>query len=344
MFSAMSRVILETAPLGLHWPSLDPFLFCAYHKDDYPRGNAELGPDSRLLAGRKLGMDFEVRDGFRMYHGTKVPGFPSHPHRGFETVTLVRRGYCDHADSLGAAARFGAGDVQWLTTGGGIVHSEMFPLLSAESDNPLELFQIWLNLPREEKMVPAHFSILWSQDIPRVEHTDAAGRRSTITIVAGRFEGRVPPAPPPHSWAARPSSDVAIWTLDLEPGARLCLPPSGESSHRALYLFRGGPIGVAEESLAPSHVAVVQPDVPLELQAGSDKAELLLLAGRPIGEPVAQHGPFVMNTRAELMTAFEDYQRTGFGGWPWPTEAPVHAKAAGRFAVHADGRREEFPR
>lgn len=101
---------------------------------------------------------------------------------------------------------------------------------------------------------------------------------------------------------------------------------------------------MAEESLAPSHVAVVQPDVPLELQAGSDKAELLLLAGRPIGEPVAQHGPFVMNTRAELMTAFEDYQRTGFGGWPWPTEAPVHAKAAGRFAVHADGRREEFPR
>ena len=101
-----------------------------------------------------------------MYHGDVVPGFPQHPHRGFETVTLVRRGLIDHSDSLGARARFGSGDVQWLTAGDGIVHAEMFPLLDAHQPNPLELFQIWLNLPAADKRVPPHFAMLWSGDIP----------------------------------------------------------------------------------------------------------------------------------------------------------------------------------
>jgi redox-sensitive bicupin YhaK (pirin superfamily) len=93
-----------------------------------PQGNAQFGPDASL-AGRDIGSDFEGKDGWRMYHGDVVPGFPQHPHRGFETVTIVRAGYIDHSDSLGAAARFGMGDVQWLTAGAGVVHSEMFPLL-----------------------------------------------------------------------------------------------------------------------------------------------------------------------------------------------------------------------
>ena len=96
---------------------------------------------------RELGQDFSATDGWSMYHGLVVPGFPGHPHRGFETVTYVRTGVIDHADSLGAAARFGRGDVQWLTAGKGIQHSEMFPLLDPDGPNPLELFQIWLNLP-----------------------------------------------------------------------------------------------------------------------------------------------------------------------------------------------------
>ena len=96
------------------------------------------------------------------------PGFPQHPHRGFETVTFVRRGYIDHSDSLGATARFGRGDVQWLTAGEGIVHCEMFPLLDREHDNPVELFQIWLNLPAEDKMVEPYFTMLWGEDIPHL--------------------------------------------------------------------------------------------------------------------------------------------------------------------------------
>ena len=112
-------------------------------------------------------MDFAGVDGWRMYHGHVVPGFPQHPHRGFETVTFVRRGFIDHSDSLGATARFGRGDVQWLTAGEGIVHCEMFPLLDRDGPNPCELFQIWLNLPAADKMVDPYFTMLWDEDIPR---------------------------------------------------------------------------------------------------------------------------------------------------------------------------------
>ncbi|HTH07632.1 MAG TPA: pirin family protein, partial [Ilumatobacteraceae bacterium] len=137
--------VLETFPLGFQWPTADPFLFCVHHVDRYPSGNPSLGP-AASLAGRTLGQDFDGIDGWRMYHGQVVPGFPAHPHRGFETVTYVRSGLIDHSDSLGAAARFGRGDVQWLTAGAGVVHSEMFPLLDRDGPNTLELFQIWLNL------------------------------------------------------------------------------------------------------------------------------------------------------------------------------------------------------
>src|SRR5687767_2029606 len=152
--------ILAVTPLGFPWQTRDPFLFCVHHDDAYPKGNDRFGP-ATSLAGRNLGMDFEGLDGWRMYHGEVVPRFPPHPHRGFETVTVVRRGLLDHSDSLGAAARYGRGDVQWLTAGKGIMHAEMFPLLEKDRDNPLELFQIWLNLPAANKMVDPHFSMLW---------------------------------------------------------------------------------------------------------------------------------------------------------------------------------------
>src|SRR5512132_278907 len=129
--------VLDIRPLGFPWETADPFLFCVHHDDAYPAGNERFGP-ATSLAGRNIGQDFAGKDGFRMYHGAVVPGFPQHPHRGFETVTIVRRGLIDHSDSLGAAARFGAGDVQWVTAGSGIVHSEMFPLVERERPNPLE--------------------------------------------------------------------------------------------------------------------------------------------------------------------------------------------------------------
>src|SRR5882672_9896425 len=192
--------IVRISPLGFPWPTRDPFLVCVHHVDNYPTGNEQLGP-AASLAGRDIGQDFAGKDGWRMYHGQDVPGFPQHPHRGFETVTFVREGYIDHSDSLGATARFGRGDVQWLTAGAGIVHSEMFPLLDPNGPNTLELFQIWLNLPSTDKLVDPHFVMLWNEEIPVVTATDDAGRTVTITVVAGELEGKRAPSPPPHSWA-----------------------------------------------------------------------------------------------------------------------------------------------
>ena len=315
-----------------------------YHDDAYPKGNGAFGP-AASLAGRSLGQDFAGKDGWRMYHGLEVPGFPSHPHRGFETVTIVRKGLTDHSDSLGAAARFGGGDVQWLTAGRGIVHAEMFPLLDVDAPNPLELFQIWLNLPASSKMADPHFTMLWSEDIPHLRLSDAHGRDTVVACIAGRLSaeaGNQPLPPPPDSWAAKPEADVAIWTLKMAPGARWTLPPAaGSETQRKLYFFKGSGVSVGGRRFDQPAAIEVDAAQPVELTNGDDdEAELLMLQGRPIGEHVAAYGPFVMNTEQELHQAVADYRRTEFGGWPWPDPAPVHGDDPVRFARHADGRVE----
>jgi redox-sensitive bicupin YhaK (pirin superfamily) len=337
----MSSAVIETAPLGFPWPTVDPFLFCVHHLDHYPQGDEQMGLPPAALAGRNLGNDFVVKDGFRMYHGQVVPGFPQHPHRGFETVTIVRQGHIDHSDSLGAAARFGAGDVQWLTAGGGIVHSEMFPLLNKDDANPAELFQIWLNLPSKNKMAPPHFSMLWSDSIPVRTVVDANGRSSEITVVAGQLSDAKAPPPPPHSWASQSDSNVAIWCIKMQAGAQWTLPSSGDSKAlRALYFFKGATLRIGDHDARSHQLALVHGDQDIELQAGDAAVEILMLQGRPIREPVVQYGPFVMNSKQEIQQAFQDYQSTQFGGWPWPSDDPVHERDAARFARHADGRVE----
>jgi quercetin 2,3-dioxygenase len=337
----MSSPITRVFPLGFPWQTRDPFLFCVHHDDAYPRGNDAMGPDASL-AGRDLGMDFAGIDGWRMYHGETVPGFPAHPHRGFETVTVVRRGLVDHSDSMGATARYGHGDVQWLTAGRGIQHSEMMPLVHRDQPNPLELFQIWLNLPAADKLADPHFTMFWKPSVPVHVVRDAAGRATTITVTAGAIGDVRPLAPPPKSYAARADSDVAIWTIALEPNATFTLPAAATAQTlRSLYLFAGEDVTIAGHAVRRGQGAELGGGVPVELQNGSAPAELLLLQGRPIGEPVAQHGPFVMNTPREVQQAFIDYRATQFGGWPWPHEAPVHPRESGRFARRPDGTVEQ---
>lgn len=338
--STSGSVIVQQFPIGFQWPTFDPFLFCVHHLDLYPKGNGSYGPDASR-AGRQLGQDFEGIDGWRMYHGDAVPGFPQHPHRGFETVTFVRSGLVDHSDSLGAAARYGRGDVQWLTAGSGIMHSEMFPLLHTDGPNTLELFQIWINLPSAAKMAAPHFSMLWHNDIPRITHPGPGaghdGPTTEVTVVAGEYAELVPPSPPPSSWAADADHDVAIWHARLGAAASWSVPAArhGDTA-RALYVFDGAGVEVSGEPLAVGHGALLRSDVAVEVTS-AEGAEVLVLQGRPIGEPVAQYGPFVMNDRAGVEQAFRDYQATQFGGWPWPSAEPVHGDPVDRFARRPDG-------
>lgn len=336
-------VVIETFPLGPQWPTLDPFLFCAHHDDAYPEGDGANAPLASL-EGRDIGQDFSGKDGWSMYHGSSIPGFPQHPHRGFETVTFVRRGLVDHSDSMGAASRFGRGDVQWMTAGKGVVHCEMFPLVHDDRPNPLQLFQIWVNLPAADKMVDPYFTMLWDGEIPRVEQVDDEGRTATATIIAGALGDAQPLPAPPNSWAARAEADVAIWHLRFDPGASFELPPAADGSLRALYLFEGPHVSVGGTAVGASTGAAVRSDSPVTVTAGDGDGdvEVMVLQGRPIGEPVAQYGPFVMNTQDEIMQAMRDYQATEFGGWPWPSPGPVHEPVTERFARHADGTVEEI--
>jgi quercetin 2,3-dioxygenase len=329
--------IIKMDQMGFNWATADPFLFCVHHDDAFPEGKEDFGPDPSLLSGRNMGSDFVVKNGFRMYHGSRTPGFPSHPHRGFETITIVRKGFVDHSDSLGASGRYGGGDVQWMTAGAGIQHSEMFPLLNMDKENPLELFQIWLNLPAADKMVSTHFKMLWTEDIP--EHVSDDGK-TRITVNAGAIGDTHGIAPPPDSWAAKEENHLAIWCITMEPFAKWELPLSVAGLNRTLYYFKGNGLKIENIEIPSYHSLNLVSDRVLVMENGEELSELLFLQGKPIGEPIEQHGPFVMNTPAEIQQAFSDYEKTRFGGWPWPTNDPVHGRGRDRFARHADGREE----
>ena len=333
--------VKSISALGFQWETADPFLFCVHHEDNFPKGNDAMGPDPSMFQGRHMGDDFIVKDGFRMYHGKTVPGFPGHPHRGFETVTVVRKGLVDHADSLGAAGRYGNGDVQWMTAGKGVQHSEMFPLLEKEKENPLELFQIWLNLPKARKMVDPHFKMLWSDSIPKYVHTDINNLKTSIEVIAGKIGETKAPACPPNSWANDPLNEVAIWNIKIEANGSWTMPKTSVGINRNLYFYEGSSLLIAGKTIPKYSAVNVLPEYDLVIKAGAEPVSILVLQGKPIAEQVIQYGPFVMNTKEEIQQAFEDYHQTQFGGWPWSRYDQVHDRSKGRFAKHADGTLEE---
>jgi len=336
----MQHPVQKIRALGFQWETRDPFLFCVHHEDKFPKGNEQMGPDPSYLQGRHIGQDFIIKDGFRMYHGQTVPGFPGHPHRGFETITVVREGMVDHADSTGAAGRYGNGDVQWMTAGKGVQHSEMFPLLDAENENPMELFQIWLNLPKRSKMVEPHFKMLWSESIPIIEKKEGETLQATIEVLAGSFEDSAAPTAPPDSWANITENEVAVLNIQLEPNSSIEIPKASEGINRTLYYYQGNGLTINDEEIPNYHAADVDEKQMLTLKNGAETSKILVLQGKPINEPVVQHGPFVMNTRQEIQEAFEEYHATQFGGWPWPKYDQVHDRSKGRFALHSDGTEE----
>ncbi len=336
----MSGKILGIKKLGTQWEGLDPFLVIMHHRDRYPAGNESLGP-AASLEGRDLGMDFSNKDGWSMYHGHVVPGFPEHPHRGFETVTSVLEGYVDHSDSAGSTGRYGGGDVQWMTAGKGGNHTEMFPLLNQDGDNPLNLFQIWMNLPAKSKFADFHYKMLWDEEIPVVSKVDGNGRSARARLVAGTFDGVESPAPAPSSWAADKGNHVGIWHIDLEPEATITLPRLSPTLNRAIYFHKGESIQVEGTEVPAYHMVRLTGNDEVRIVAGRSDVGILLLEGEPIGEPVVSYGPFVVNSEQEIADAYNDYNETGFGGWPWDRVDPVHPREKGRFARYADGTVEE---
>ena len=335
-----NSVIKNIKPLGFPWETQDPFLFCAYHRDEYPEGNTNMGIDFEQLKGRNVGNDFTLKDGWRMYHGANIPGFPYHPHRGFETITINKEGVVDHSDSQGAAGRFMGGDVQWMTAGKGIQHSEMFPLINPNKANPLEIFQIWLNLPKASKMVEPHFKMLWNEEIPVVNHADNSDSRTTIQVISGKINNTKALEPTPDSWAANSKNAVGVYTVKMDANAIWTLPKLEVEANRSLFFYKGDKIIIEEKTIYTNHIIELQANANIEIQNGNQDAYFLILEGKPIGEPVAQSGPFVMNTQEEIQQAMKDYGRTQFGGWPWSEREVVHHREKGRFALHTSGKEE----
>jgi hypothetical protein len=190
-------------------------------------------------------------------------------------------------------------------------------------------------------MVHPYFRMLWSEEIPTVV---AEGGLVTVDLIAGRFDTYQAPVPPPDSWGSQPASDLAIWLIRLAPGARWELPAASPEVNRMLHMFVGSDIEMASTRIGVNTGVRLRPDVDTSLVNHGEPAEFLLLQGRPIGAPVFQMGPFVMNSPEEIARAVVDYRTTEFGGWPWDSPEPVHDRTMGRFALHADGRIEHRDR
>jgi redox-sensitive bicupin YhaK (pirin superfamily) len=228
-----------------------------------------------------------------------LAGFPNHPHRGFETVTYMLEGHMLHQDHLGNRGDLKTGDVQWMTAGRGIIHSEM----PQQERGRMRGFQLWINLPAKEKMKPAGYRDIPATQIPRM----ALPGGGHAKVIAGTLvvDGRATPGPMQGL-----STDPLYLDVELPAGARFAHPVKPE--HNAfLYVYEGGaevgPAGTARP-LTSHSAGVLSEGNEVEIKAAADGVRFILLAGRPLREPIAQYGPFVMNTPAEIEQAIRDYQ------------------------------------
>ncbi|WP_213953697.1 pirin family protein [Variovorax sp. dw_954] len=228
-------------------------------------------------------------------------GVGVHPHRGFETVTIVYEGEVAHRDSTGAGGLIGPGDVQWMTAASGILHEEFHSPAFAQRGGRLEMVQLWVNLPARDKMGAPGYQTLLDAQIPAVELPQGAGR---VRVIAGEFDGR--------QGSARTHTPINVWDLRLAQGgkARLALPVGHTA---ALVALRGNVTVNGQQSLREAQMLRLDREGDaLEIEAGSD-AVLLFLGGEPIDEPIVGSGPFVMNSQTEIVQAFDDFSSGRFG-------------------------------
>jgi quercetin 2,3-dioxygenase len=228
-------------------------------------------------------------------------GVGQHPHRGFETVTVVYSGELEHRDTSGAGGLIGEGDVQWMTAGAGIVHEEFHSQQFTEQGGLLKMVQLWVNLPASAKDTPAAYQTLLNKDIPRVSLEDDGG---ALRVIAGEYLE--------HKGPARTFTPINVWDLKLEPGARVNLPvPKG---HTTLVAVLNGSVQINDtDVLREAELANLDREGQEIVLESNNDARLLVLSGEPIDEPVVGYGPFVMNTEGEIKQAMLDFQSGKFG-------------------------------
>ena len=228
-------------------------------------------------------------------------GVGQHPHRGFETVTIVYQGELEHRDSTGAGGLIGPGDVQWMTAANGIIHEEFHSPAFARTGGTLEMVQLWVNLPARDKRAAAGYQTLLATDIPVVALDD---QRGSLRVIAGEFQG--------HQGPARTFTAMDVWDLRLNAQATLQLPVAA-GRNAALVVLRGTVRVNGEREAGPASLVLLErggEDVVLEALEG---ASVLLLSGEPIDEPIVGYGPFVMNNQAEIAESFDDFHAGRFG-------------------------------
>jgi len=228
-------------------------------------------------------------------------GVGQHPHRGFETVTIVYKGELEHRDSTGSGGKIGPGDVQWMTAASGILHEEFHSKAFAQSGGTLEMVQLWVNLPAKDKMADAGYQTILDGDIPSIPLKDQAG---SLRLIAGEFDG--------HTGPARTFTPIDVWDLRLNGGKLLTLDLH-EGRNTALVALRGTVQVNGLESVREGQLALFDREGDQLTLEASEDAVVLLLSGEPIDEPIVGHGPFVMNTEQEIHQAFADFQSGRFG-------------------------------
>ncbi|POG02243.1 quercetin 2,3-dioxygenase [Pseudomonas putida] len=228
-------------------------------------------------------------------------GVGQHPHRGFETVTIVYQGELEHRDSTGAGGLIGPGDVQWMTAANGIIHEEFHSPGFARSGGTLEMVQLWVNLPARDKRAAAGYQTLLAGEIPVVAMDGDAG---SLRVIAGDYHG--------HQGPARTFTAMDVWDLRLNAGATLQLPVAA-GRNAALVVLRGNVRINSEREAGPSSLVLLDREgVDVAVEA-LDGASVLLLSGEPIDEPTVGYGPFVMNSQAEIAESFDDFHAGRFG-------------------------------
>ncbi len=287
----MKKILATYSAPPRHWVGNG---FPVHSLFSYDRHGKHFSPF--LLLDHAGPMDFEAAEQPR--------GVGEHPHRGIETVTLVYSGEVSHRDSTGAGGTIGPGDVQWMTAGGGIMHEEFHSHEFTREGGPLEMVQLWVNLPAKDKMTEPGYQSILDKDIPAVDLPDDAGR---LRVVAGSYEG--------HEGPADTFTPMNVWDLRLKSGGAVRLPlPQGWTG---VIVTLHGTVQINDEAVARGdQVTVLETDGEGALVEANNDAVLLVLSGEPIDEPIAGYGPFVMNTREEINQTLRDLKEGRFGSIP----------------------------